>query len=204
MKVFLILVLVTLISCNKEDINSLLNNDKLASNVAVLNLQGSYQDCSVSASYPGYYQKSNVTFNGLDYEIKASTHRNNDCSDRSGSDRAKYKIVAAGVNPDDSSLMEIDLEMISYEFDANHPWYVSQNYCGLTDWVENEFREITGLNCPSYLNSPHTDSIMAKGEIYYTNFKIEESAIGIASGYDESGLSEQSRHISNMVLVRKI
>lgn len=194
-----ILLSISLYSC--EDI--IIDSNKLINSVAVNRLQGNFQGCSPSVDYPGYFQKSHIYFEGLNYFSEQSTHWQADCSDVSGVSISKMQIVNAKVSDTDPSVIEVDLKHISTSFRPDHPWYLSQNYCGHTDWVLSVDRDITGQYCPTYTIDP-SGYIESYGDMFYTTFKITSTQIGFASTGTEFGKTPEDRVVSNIFYVDKI
>ena len=91
----------------------------------------------------------------------------------------------------------INLTVDAIEYQWSHPWYVSQKYCGITDWVIFEKKDISGVDCPDFTD--REDGYMrAKGQKVFISARLDEEgeAINFPWGRDDLGDSKEARYSS--------
>lgn len=93
----------------------------------------------------------------------------------------------------------VDLKRTSYRYVWSHPWYIGQNYCGITDWVIFAEKEIAAVNCP--ILTDRVDGVMpANGEKAFLQMKLNPSDsnyLGMPFGKDEPGQEADNRYGSD-------
>ena len=193
MKHNLYLLIFLLISCG---FNSVTQEQIFLSEIA-----GNYTGCRV---YPGnteFYEKYEVNINGEDLKIKRIlTQRYDDtCSTSVLIINKRYKII--NISDEDSSKMNLDLEVQSIYYTADSAWQVNQNWCGIIDWVKGESRDITGLSCPNLLSvDPFHSNIREKFSPEYIQITKKNGTLSIpADSFSESGDSPEERIISDQI-----
>jgi hypothetical protein len=209
-KILIAITFLFIISCEEVKLDDIAENNSAAIEAQVtaniINpLVGVYSSCTPSLSYAGYYEKNTVTITSTTYEHVSATHSTASCNSVTGVGKSNYNIKKATISVDDPTIVLLDLENVAYYFQPNHSWYISQNYCGLTNIPLTEFTEYTGLSCPDFLDADsHHSSFAQVGDIEYSSLTlIDSNTIKINSGFSESGDSEVERHSSDQVQVTK-
>lgn len=208
MRLLFILLSFVLISCEKsiEIEEAILENKSLVDSVALNAIQGSYEACRPNLVYSGYYAKAEITINGNEVEITDSIHANSACNSNWGAQKNKYIIKKLEVSTDDPTDLNIEYEVVSAEYRPLDPWYLTQNYCGITDMSLGQWHDITGLSCPTYLAADtHHSSIKSLGDEHHTIIKIiDNDNIQINQGFTESGDSVNESQVSDMFEVSRL
>ncbi|MFY7992515.1 MAG: hypothetical protein ACOVP4_04405 [Bacteriovoracaceae bacterium] len=204
-----LLILLTLISC-EERFTIVSTGGTTAQDDTqeiVASLQGTFNECIPSPSFPGYYNRVEVVINNNDYSYFFELHSNAICTSSFYRythtyeiDKASYQIQG---NTEDINL---DLRMKEFRIRYIHPFYIGQNHCGMNDWVSGVDKILTGVSCLSILSQYDTfhSSFKAVDELEYIKIKIKTSSLTIPFGFIESGDSADERKESVPVEIDKI
>ncbi len=202
-------VLVLGMSCGKEEAENLIDDLDQSVNLEkteILGLiSGTYEKCLPSVLYSGYYSKITHSLVGEDVSKIETLSNASDCSNPYYEETHKYKISDARYFDETKKVFEIDAEWLSQEINFKHSYYISQNYCGYTDWALNVPKILSGVSCPTLLSydSYHT-AFKDVGSEEFLIYKIDGNVLSIPLGYDESGDSANERKNSQFGLIDKL
>lgn len=196
-------------SCMFDEFSDITVSEALVSSEIVEKLQGSYTGCSASVEYPGYYFKVGVTIIGKEILQTIDMSTNSSCSDSPFyTIYYKYEFKKAAYEDKNAHPAVINVDLITRQvvFNFHHNYYVTQNYCGLNNWILNTSKDVTGISCADFLSTYdnfHT-SFRANGEMYYSLIRLHlNGAIETSTGYGKSGDSPSERNDSIMRLSNK-
>jgi len=174
----------------------------IAKTKVLLDLTGVYHSCTASLLYNGFYNELTVNIENSNYELVESLSPNADCS-------LPYKEVKISYTIDEiidlgNHSIDLDMVFVSYEINLINPVYIGQNYCGETNWVSGVYKEVTGLECPSYFSfDPYHTSARAVGDNEYRRVVLSPTSLSISILHSESGDNISERHQSNLILLSK-
>ncbi len=189
--ILLCILALTTLSCSYDSSKTELSSSIDTKSEIIGKIQGNYSSCSASLNYPGYYDLNTVTVVGTTYTFSTTLSAAANCSTYYNKTTASYEInnasyINSAVNKED---IQIEFKVKSVALKFNDNYYISQNYCGLNNWVLNVEKDVTGLPCNDLLStydSFHT-SFKAVDDLEYVNIKRTPTAIWHPTGFSESG-----------------
>lgn len=173
----------------------------------IQSLQGTYSGCIPSPTYPGYYNKIEITITNATYDYYFELSGNASCTSPYYRFTSQFEISKADYETDgDLENLKVDFKVKLFKIRYNLAYYINQHYCGMNDWVLGVEKILTGVPCISLLSGydAHHSSFKALDEMEYQKIILKAGSITIPFGYDQSGDSDADRKISHPAEIPKI